>query len=178
MRIAGRNRKEASTLPANVYLKSGTYYFVTPPPNRKWINIGKDEASVSANLNQLAAQYTSAERRTPRLGPKISLAYNKCKHGALARGIEFKITRKMIDDLYEMAGGRCQLTGIEFSNELIGKTKSRPWAPSIDRIDSSKGYALDNIRLVCVAVNFALGAWGDEVLKRIILEGYKSMTKE
>ena len=174
----GRNRNEASKLPANVYLKSGTYYFVTPPPHRKWINLGKNESAIYYQLNQLAAIYTSAERRTPRLGPKISTAYNKCKHGALARDLEFKITRKMIEDLYIQAGGKCQITGIEFSDELIGNAKSRPWAPSIDRIDSSKGYTLDNIRLVCVSVNFALGAWGDEVLKRIILEGYKAMTKD
>jgi hypothetical protein len=40
-----------------------------------------------------------------------------------------------------------------------------PYAPSLDRIDSARGYEIDNIRWVCVAVNFMMNQWGDEVFR-------------
>ncbi len=42
-----------------------------------------------------------------------------------------------------------------------------PWAPSVDRIDSSKGYVPGNVRLVCVAANLAMNEWGEDVLARV-----------
>ncbi len=42
-----------------------------------------------------------------------------------------------------------------------------PFAPSIDRINSEKGYTDGNVRLVCVAVNWALSDWGIEVFEKI-----------
>lgn len=35
-------------------------------------------------------------------------------------------------------------------------------------IGTRRGYTPDNIRLVCVAVNYALNAWGEDVLHRIV----------
>ena len=46
---------------------------------------------------------------------------------------------------------------------MISSSPYHPIAPSIDRRLSAGGYAPDNVRLVCVAVNFGLGQWGDEV---------------
>ena len=40
---------------------------------------------------------------------------------------------------------------------------------SLDRIDSSKGYTVENCRLVCTAVNLAMNEWGEDVLERIAL---------
>lgn len=50
----------------------------------------------------------------------------------------------------------------ELSFNLDG---GRTWdSPSIDRIDPSGGYTYDNIRIVCHAINCALGTWGEEIL--------------
>jgi hypothetical protein len=38
-----------------------------------------------------------------------------------------------------------------------------PFAPSIDRILSSGDYTPENTRLVCAAVNFGMGQWGEEL---------------
>ena len=38
-----------------------------------------------------------------------------------------------------------------------------PFAPSLDRISSQGGYTADNVRLVCIAVNFGMGQWGEEL---------------
>lgn len=46
----------------------------------------------------------------------------------------------------------------------IGFRNAMPYAPSIDRKDSTKGYTRENCRIVCAAANFAMNTWGDEVL--------------
>lgn len=54
----------------------------------------------------------------------------------------------------------------EFENSK-GDGRRRPWIPSIDRIDSSKGYTKGNCRIVCCAVNIAMNNYGEDVLARI-----------
>lgn len=41
-------------------------------------------------------------------------------------------------------------------------------SPSIDRIDSSKGYVYSNIRIVCFALNAFYNTWGEEAVQPII----------
>lgn len=70
--------------------------------------------------------------------------------------------------LVARSNGRCELTGIAFQNITNLKLKERqPFQPSIDRIDSTKGYVLDNCRLICVAANLAINSWGDWVLMEL-----------
>lgn len=78
------------------------------------------------------------------------------KKRAQKRGIAFSLTPQDVIPLYE-AG--CALTGYQFSR--IAKERS-PLSPSIDRIDSSKGYTPDNIRVVCYALNIGMNDWGFE----------------
>jgi hypothetical protein len=70
--------------------------------------------------------------------------------------------------LYVAQGGRCALSGLCFDLRIIGSGKARrPFAPSLDRIDSTGGYTRDNVRLVCQAVNFALNAYGEDTFREI-----------
>ena len=70
--------------------------------------------------------------------------------------------------LFEAQGGRCALSGLRFDLRIVGNGKARrPFAPSLDRIDSTGGYTRDNVRLVCQAVNFALNAYGEDTLREI-----------
>jgi hypothetical protein len=64
----------------------------------------------------------------------------------------------------DRAAGRCEVTGIEFARSESGRS---PWAPSLDRIDAKRGYTADNVRLVCLLVNQALGEWGDGPLRTV-----------
>ena len=77
------------------------------------------------------------------------------------------LSKDELKALWARANGKCQLTGIPFSSERKPGCVKRPWMPSVDRIDCSKGYTADNCRLVCVAVNLALNEFGDEVLLTI-----------
>jgi hypothetical protein len=73
-------------------------------------------------------------------------------------------------ELFDAQGARCALTGIGFDLRVVGIGQARrPFAPSLDRIDSSGGYTRDNTRLVCQAVNFALNAFGEDIFRVIAL---------
>lgn len=93
----------------------------------------------------------------------ISTLYGSCNRSK--RNIN--VTKQDIAKLFELQYNRCALTNIEFDYKFTGNKKSNPFRPSVDRIDCSKGYTTDNIRLVCVAVNYALNEFGDEIFKQI-----------
>lgn len=82
--------------------------------------------------------------------------------------LKFKITEKYLKDLWDLNEGKCGLTQIEFSDKIVGKTKRRPYAASLDRIDSNEGYTIKNTRLICQAVNMALFVWGDDVFDNVV----------
>jgi hypothetical protein len=65
--------------------------------------------------------------------------------------------------VWERCEGRCAVSGLEFSEVFVGTGRAkRPYAPSLDRIDGSRGYEPDNVRLVTAVANFAMNAWGLE----------------
>ena len=68
------------------------------------------------------------------------------------RDIEFKISKKYIEDLFYEQDGKCALTGLD----LIlahAHTEKHLRTASIDRIDSSLGYIKGNIQWVHKTVN-------------------------
>jgi hypothetical protein len=73
--------------------------------------------------------------------------------------------------------GRCARTGIEFSyDEPPEGMNVHPYAPSIDRIDRSKGYINSNIQLVVWIYNSGKGERSDEEFIefcKIVAERYK-----
>ena len=93
----------------------------------------------------------------------IKTLHTEAKRNAKRRGISHSITLDNVVALAKQADGRCQLSGIEFSDEMITGSV-RPYAASIDRIDSAVGYHPGNVRLVCIAVNNAMREWGEIVL--------------
>ena len=104
--------------------------------------------------------------------------YYQTKKNAAKRGKAFSVTVKQYMNIVKFAAGRCQVTGIPFSCIKINGSSRRPYYPSIDRIDSKKGYTKDNIRVVTVAYNFACNEWGDspllEIARRLhCKDGYK-----
>jgi hypothetical protein len=87
-----------------------------------------------------------------------------------------------VDWFYDkIESGCCEVTGIKFDltiNTKENRGKMRPFVPSIDRKDCSKGYTPDNCRLTLLAFNTAIGAFGDEVYTKIAIaylekHGYK-----
>jgi hypothetical protein len=82
--------------------------------------------------------------------------------------MDFKLPSEFAATLYSRQLGRCAVSGVEFNLQRFGDALVKhPFAPSIDRKLSSGGYTEDNVRLVCVAVNFGMGQWGEEVYMTI-----------
>lgn len=104
--------------------------------------------------------------------------FTAARKNAAARGHKFALTIEDVAALVANSRGRCAVTGIALSNERgdlpTGRRMRRPWAPSIDRMDSSKGYELGNCRIVCCAANYAMSQWGEAVL----LEMAKSIARK
>jgi hypothetical protein len=84
---------------------------------------------------------------------------------AARRGWEFDLTRDWVEE--KLNAGRCEVTGIPLELDKPDGYALYPWAPSIDRIDSAKGYTQENCRMVVWAYNVAKAEWGDQDVLRM-----------
>lgn len=74
---------------------------------------------------------------------------------ARRKGFEYQLTPELIASLCSAQNDKCALTGILFDYSKVDEYSIRPFAPSIDRKDSTKGYTLDNVQMTCAMVNKA-----------------------
>ena len=89
---------------------------------------------------------------------------SRIKRRAIKLGIPFDLDNHMSDLNARIAKGVCELTGLPLRMEH----GAMAWdSPSLDRIRPESGYVYSNIRVVCFAVNAALGNWGEGVFERI-----------
>lgn len=86
------------------------------------------------------------------------------KRTAKIRGItEYSITIQDLLLLYDKQNGLCAITSVPMTN-ISGQGKILTNC-SIDRIDSSKGYTLDNVQLTCLSINMMkLNATSEEFI--------------
>jgi hypothetical protein len=84
------------------------------------------------------------------------------------------IPADVVRDAVADADGKCAITGIPFSGAEDAPGRRRPWVPTLDRIDPSKGYVAGNVRLICCAANIALNDWGDDVFWQMVEAAYKA----
>jgi len=81
------------------------------------------------------------------------------------RPIEITVTVTELVEIWEKQQGRCAITGI------LMRTKTRtPYSASVDRIESSKAYTVDNVQLVCVAINYAKLTHSQEVIRQFVAD--------
>lgn len=77
---------------------------------------------------------------------------------AKKKGLPCTITKLWITQALD--AGVCQLSGIPFDLTPTKASHFNPYSPSIDRIDSSKGYTFKNSRVILTALNVALSEYG------------------
>jgi len=89
----------------------------------------------------------------------IKKIFLSCRSNCIRRNkvLEFNITEQNIVDLYNKQDGRCaftneKLTTISYT-KVAGDKELNDYNISIDRIDSSKGYTVNNIQLVGATIN-------------------------
>ena len=130
--------------------------------------VGADRAAADAEILRLSLVAEAALKKEALFDQRK--AYRDAYDRALSRAQKAKdpvMTVTEFDWLVERAGGHCEVTGIPFNWEIPRGQRKRLWAPSVDRIDCTRGYLLSNCRLVCVAVNVALNEFGLAPLLRI-----------
>lgn len=104
-----------------------------------------------------------------RPAPPFDLNKRLCQIRARAakNGWEFNLTADDLAELISNSGGHCALTGIKFRPDRRDDWTKAPFAPTVDRIDRSRGYVKKNCRIVCHAANVALNEWGEEVFEEV-----------
>lgn len=81
---------------------------------------------------------------------------------AKKRKIDWELTKEQVEDIFSRQNGRCALSGIEMMPK-----KNTPYRPSLDRIDSAKGYVLSNVQFVCSVVNVMKNKFVEEEFIKI-----------
>lgn len=81
-----------------------------------------------------------------------STTISSLKKGAMSRGLIWNITSKNMWDLYLKQNKRCRLTNLPIYFAKTRKKYTQQTA-SLDRIDSSKGYTIDNVQWVHKNIN-------------------------
>jgi len=70
----------------------------------------------------------------------------------------------------KLFAGTCELSGRGFVLEGSSKYRVHPFSPSVDRIDSSRGYTEENCRMVLSCINIAINEWGYDLYMQIAEE--------
>lgn len=94
----------------------------------------------------------------------------KTRHGqararALKTGMEFTITPEDVLRVFSLQQGKCYWTGVSMVPSLIPRD---PQQPSIDRLDPTRGYTVDNIVITCWFVNAGRNAAGRKRFEEFI----------
>lgn len=94
------------------------------------------------------------------LSHKLSQLKKGKHHGKLDDKYKNEINLEFLVSLWETQGGKCALTG-----KYMIHRKNSLFSCSIDRIDSSFGYVIGNVQLVCQAINFAKNKYSNDEMK-------------
>ena len=111
---------------------------------------------MAEKLNKQRRYYRSWKGRITHL---LHFAKRRAKHRALS----FSLSAQWLRDQLEAHDFKCAVTGVAFSLEDDHNARyMNPYAPSIDRIDPSRGYDPDNCRVVCQRYNLWKGQAADD----------------
>jgi len=103
---------------------------------------------------------TQRDKELNSLEGRALLLRNRCKQRAKLYGHTFNLTKQLIID--KLKAGVCEATGIQLDFSTMDYN---PYSPSIDRIDSKKGYTDDNIQVTCLIYNFCKNKFTEEQVK-------------
>lgn len=142
------------TLPPDVTKENGRWLRICPSCFSTVSHLRRNYCVNSSLQKQPCKKCSNISNNPSGMVGKVRVAwYNSFYKSALSRGYTWEITINNVDKLYKQQNGKCKLTGwdIEWSDHGWNHTAS------IDRIDSSLGYTLQNIQLVHKQVNMAKG---------------------
>jgi hypothetical protein len=164
-------------LPRYVYRRKGYLYLEHP-------ELGSHRLPGSAGSDEFEARYIEilTHAKPARAGSLVTpdgkdhftSMERQARLRATKYGREFTLPKGWMRAQYEAQSGKCAITG-----RLMVKDRDRhaPWAPSIDRLDSAKGYTPDNCRLIGYIVNCAKNQFTErelvEMCKAVVMHRCK-----
>ena len=95
---------------------------------------------------------------------RARILVTNCKKRVRAKGLAFDLDEHVDGLQSRIDRVVCEITGYPFNLDG-GRTFD---SPSLDRIDSTKGYTIDNVRVVLHCINAAMGDWGEGHLADVI----------
>jgi|GEM_PF-1543446 len=98
---------------------------------------------------------------------EINRVFTSARIRARTQAMEFGIDRRSLTDILEEQEYRCAISRLYFDHTGYESCHAKPFAMSIDRVDTRLGYTSRNVRLVCLIVNVALGQWGLPAVERM-----------
>lgn len=117
--------------------------------------------------NHYEDYYTKKRANRNTLEGKFKDLLSKCKSRSQKKNFEFDLTFDFLMGLWHGQDGKCAVSKLNMTSES-GKRKEEgvnPFVVSIDRINSNKGYIMDNVHLVCFAVNQMKSNFSEEQFK-------------
>ena len=132
--------------------KNRAYEYALDPHTRQrisgmeWKHNNPERAKELSRKNSKSRYSASSTDRSVFLSDLVS----SCKSKAKARGIKFDISSEIIAEQLFINDMKCAYTGRKLSMERNHNDRA-----SIDRIDSSKGYTKENVRVVSWVANQA-----------------------
>ena len=137
---------------------------------KKWYQNNKEQVLEKAKHNNEKTKHDK-EYRAERI-------LKGARKRARQKNLEINIDKSFLNELLKTE--KCALTGVPFDFTVWEGKNTNPFAPSVDRIDSEKGYIKDNVRIVLFCVNSALNSYGLEfmvpIFKKLITYAQKNTT--
>lgn len=112
--------------------------------NERAVSVGSVRAGLSKSCGCLQKPTENKMR--------IDRIFKTIKAGSVKRGMSFILIKSDIEKLAERQNWKCLQTGISF--DFTQGEGRRPFGPTIDRIDNTRGYEPGNIQLVCNLYNY------------------------
>jgi len=116
---------------------------------------------------------TSGEVRYTRNSSRAKRAMIAAKSRSKTRGLAFDLTYEWVEERFEKAV--CEATGVPLNSPRYPRHRDEKAAvaqdmdATLDRIDSSGGYTMDNTRVVSYRFNTMKNKWSDEELAEAAL---------
>lgn len=92
--------------------------------------------------------------------------FSSAKGRAKKKGLDFDLTSEWV--LEKVTPMICEATGLKLEIGISKDCRCLPLQPTLDRIDSFKGYTMDNVRVVCWWWNVMKQDWTDETIEDLI----------
>jgi hypothetical protein len=108
--------------------------------------------------------YEKRYKQTRRTSNRAAVLIDGAKRRANRKALSFDLDIHKYEIQKRLDRGICEMSGITL-NFICPLSYD---SPTLDRIDASKGYTYDNVRVVCYAMNVALNKWGEDILRHVV----------